>query len=213
MKRDIVLFKLIDRSSQEKWKRFKKFYENDSKPFINKISRDYEKTGKFPIHVLKTIKSIDREKYDSAVCILRGGLPYSVLFEANGWKIHFVLCGRKNEQHGKLRFSQSVDKTLKNIKGKKILLIDNNSPSGNTPTLVLKKLSKSLSIKKPDLFLDYFICDDKTPPWLKKAFWKNKDKLRNYGQLFVARKIKLKETERGCLVNEFINKLRKMSLG
>jgi len=210
MKRDKILFQLLDKITQKRWKRFKKFYINDSKLFINKISRDYEKTGKFPIHVLKTIESINKENYDSEVCILRGALPYSVLFEANGWKIHYVLCGRKNEQNGTLRFSKSVDKTMKKIMRKKILFIENNSPSGNTPILVLDKISKKIGIKKPDLFLDYFIWDDKKPYWLKKAFWENKERLRRYEKVFVARKIKVKESEREKLVADFIEKLRKM---
>ena len=210
MKKDKLLFKLLEEKTNERWKRFSKFYENDSKPFINKISRDYKKTGKFPIHVLNVINLIDKDKYDSGVCILRGGLPYSVLFEANGWKIHYVLCGRKNEQHGKLRINQNVDRTLKNIRGKKVLFIENNSPTGNTPTKVLDKLRKTLFIKKPDLFLDYFFYDIPTPSWLKKPFWKNKERLKKYNKIFVSKKIKVRESQREKLVNEFIDKLEKM---
>lgn len=211
MKKDKLLFRLLEEKTNERWKRFSEFYENDSKPFINKISRDYKKTGKFPIHVLKMIKSINKDEYNSGVCILRGGLPYSVLFETYGWKIHYVLCGRKNEQNGTSRFNQNVDRTLKNIKGKKVLFIENNSPTGNTPTRVRKRLRKTLFIKKPDLFLDYFFYDVPIPSWLTKPFWKNKERLGRYGRIFVAKEIKVKESEREKLINEFINKLGDMN--
>lgn len=115
------LFKLLDEKTKQKWKRFERYYVSDSKPFINKISRDYPKA--FPVHILKQIKKIDKRKYDSAVCILRGALPYSILFESSGWEIHYLICGRKNEKmvydKFKLRFNKNMDRSLKQIKGKR----------------------------------------------------------------------------------------------
>jgi hypothetical protein len=209
-KNDEKLFKLVNKKSNVRWKRFAKYYANDSKPFINKLSRDYESTGKFPYHVLKMIKKIPIKEYDSAVCVLRGALPYSVLFELMGWKVHYVVCGRRNEENQNRRFNRSVDKTLDQIKGKKVLLIENNSPSGNTPLMVALKLKKSLNIKKPDLFLDYFFPDKKKPKWMTKLkitpFWENKKKLSNFGKVYESTSLKIKPGEGKKLVQEFLDK-------
>jgi len=158
---DSKLFKKLENITKKRFKKFKKYYIHDSKKFFNKISRDYGKSKKFPVQILKTIKKIKKENYDSGVCVLRGALPYAILFEANGWKIHYILCGRKNElmvrDKDKLRFNKNVDKTLNQIKNKKVLIIENNSFSGNTPYRTALELKESFSIKKPDLFLDYLV--------------------------------------------------------
>lgn len=202
MKKDSL--KKLDALAQAKYKRFDKYYKNDSKKFINKISRDYEK---FPVHILKQIKLIDKSKYDSAVCVLRGGLPYAVLFELFGWKVHYVLCGRKNEKivndKSELRFNKSVDGTINQIQGKKILIIDNNSPTGNTPTRVAEELINNFKIKKPDLFLDYFVWDKKKKmSWLKKPFWKNKKRLRKFGRVYEAKSLKVGKKGKERLLEE-----------
>ncbi|MFW6047366.1 MAG: hypothetical protein ACOCP4_06255 [Candidatus Woesearchaeota archaeon] len=205
--KDLQLFNLVDKITHEKFKRFKKFYENDSKKFLNKIDRDYKKTKNFPAHVLKQIKQIDKQKYDSAVCILRGALPYALLFEADGWKIHYVICGRINEQivrdKNKLRFNKSIDKTLSQITGKKILLIENNSFSGNTPYRTTLELKKTFNIKKPDLFLDYFCKNN--------VFETNQKRMNAFGKFFVASKLKVSKKEKDKLVQEFLDKLPPLS--
>ncbi len=209
---DEKLFKLLDKKTKERWKKFSKYYLKDSKKFINRISRDYEKAGMFPVHVLKQIKRIDKKKYDSAVCVLRGALPYTILFEADGWKIHYIMCGRRNEEiFKKKRFNMSVDKSLKQIKGNKILIIENNSPTGNTPIIVRDNLRKKLGIKKPDLFLDYFYLNkNKIPKWLKKVgpFWKTKKKLNKFGKIYEASSIKVNNIEKKKLIREFLEKLK-----
>jgi hypothetical protein len=212
-KEDIQLFNLVNKKSQKLWKRFEKYYAGDTKLFINKINRDYKEIGKFPLHVLRTIKKIPKEKYHSAVCILRGGLPYSVLFQALGWKIHYVLCGRKNEQHDVLRFNKNVDKSLEKIRGKKILLIENNSPRGKTPGMVADNLAKNFRIKKPDLFLDYYSMPKREATWMREKrivpFWKNKKILSKFGKVYEA------VSERGSkedikIIREFVTALRKV---
>ncbi|MEA3329540.1 MAG: hypothetical protein U9Q06_02235 [Nanoarchaeota archaeon] len=213
-KRDKELFKILDKKTKLKWKRFSKYFENDSKKFINKISRDYEMNGKFPVHVLKQIKEIPKSKYYSAVCVLRGALPYSILFEAEGWKIHYVICGRKNEDVlKKKRFNKSVDKSLKQVTNKKILILENNSPSGDTPTLVRDNLIENFNIKKPDLFLDYFIMGkENLPKWLSKkgAFWKTKKKLKKFGKVYESVNQKVSKKEHENLVNGFLEKVKKL---
>ena len=201
--KDLQLFNLVDKLTQEKFKRFKKLYENDSKKFLNKIDRDYKKSKNFPAHVLKQIKQIDKQKYDSAVCLLRGALPYAILFEANGWKIHYVICGRINEQFvrdkNKLRFNKSIDKTLPQITGKKVLFIENNVFSGNTPYRSALELKKAFNIKKPDLFVDYFCKGN--------VFETNQKRMNAFGKFFVASKLKVSKKERDKLVQEFLDKL------
>jgi len=220
-KKEAQLFRLLDKKTKQKWKQFSKYYINDSKPFINKISRDYKegnpyiphyKNEGFPAHVLKMIKKIPKDKYDSAVCILRGALPYALLFEAYGLKVHYVICGRRNERITKdkfnLRFNRNVDKTLKEIKGKKILLIENNSYSGNTPCRTLLELKKAFNIRKPDLFLDYFVRPNiEIIPGIK-PFWKNKKRKTKFGKIYEARSIKVSKSEKQKLIDEFLVRLR-----
>jgi len=206
------LFNLLDKKTKKKWKKFSKYFVNDSKSFANKILRDYTKKSyaqhqnDFPVHVLKQIKKIDKTKYDSAVCILRGALPYAILFEVEGWKIHYVICGRKNEKFVKnkfqLRFNKSIDKTLKQVKGKKVLLIENNSFTGNTPYRTFLELKKSFSIKKPDLFLDYLVMHGRNNP-----FKENEKRLGYFGKIYLASKLKVSKRERTNLIEEFLKKL------
>jgi hypothetical protein len=203
MNTELQLFEILNKKTHDRFKRFRIFYETDTKKFVNKIDRDYKKSKKFPVHILKQIKLIDKNKYDSGVCILRGALPYSLLFQADGWKIHYVICGRKNEQfvHDKLklRFNKNVDKTLKKIRNKRVLLIENNSFSGNTPYRTVLELKKDYKIKKPDLFLDYFI--------KKNIFQRNKKRVNSFGRIFIASRLKVSKNERKQLVEEFVNKL------
>ena len=212
--KDLQLFNLLDKLTQKKFKRFKKLYENDSKKFLNKIDRDNKKSKNFPANILKQIKQIDKQKYDSAVCILRGALPYALLFEANGWKIHYVICGRKNEKIAKdknqLRFNKSFDKTLPQITGKKVLLLENNSLTGNTPYRTALELKKAFNIKKPDLFLDYFVPE---LSWAKhiKRFETNQKRKNAFGKFFVASKLKVSKKEKDKLVQEFLDRLSRPS--
>ena len=203
-----ILFDLLEKRTQKTWKRFSKYYENDTKPFINKISRDYKGKVVIPIHLLKQIKDIDKSKYFAAVCILRGGLPYSELFKADSWKIYYILCGRKNEKNFTQRFSRSVDKNLSQIANKKLLIIENNSPTGNTCSRVVRELKKAYDIKKSDLFLDYYFLDKKKPSWLKKAFFENKKNLSNFGEVYVASNKKVSKKEGEILIKEFSEKLK-----
>lgn len=215
LKEDKELFELLDKKTQSIYKNYENYYQKDIKPFFNKISRDYEKTGRFPVHVLKMIKKIQKKDYDSAVCILRGGIPYALLFEATGWKIHCVRCGRKgmysSPNRADLIFNENVDNSLNEIKGKKVLLIDNNSPSGNTPLRTLEELRRLYQIKKPDLFLDYYFppWEHSNPGWLKKPFWLNKPRMEKFGKIFVAFDLKVSDKEHKELVKEFLELLRK----
>lgn len=212
---DLKLFNLLNQLTKKRFEKYSKYFVNDSKQFINKIDRDYKKSGKFPAHILKQIKKIPKEKYDSAICVLRGALPYSLLFEAEGWKIHYVICGRKNENFfKKKRFNLSIDSSIKEISNKKVLIIENNSPTGTTPTIVRDKLIESFNIKKPDLFIDYFILGKENPPeWIKgKAFWEDNKKLSKFGRVYESINQKVSKKERDYLIKEFIENIKKINL-
>ena len=58
---DKRLFEKLDELIKKKFKKFSKYYVNDSKLFINKILRDNLISGKFPIYIYKTIKNIDKK--------------------------------------------------------------------------------------------------------------------------------------------------------
>jgi hypothetical protein len=208
------LFQIITKKSNQEFKKFAKYYKNDPKEFIDRIKRDYllynrfpELKGKFPTHILKMIKKIPRKKYDSAVCILRGAVPYALLFKLCGWKVHYVLCGRRRERivkdFMKLRFNKNVDKTLKEIKEKKILIVENNSFSGNTPYRTLVELKRLYHIKKPDLFLDQLWYDKG-----KNLFLSNKKRVNSFGKIYEAYKLKVSDKERKKLVKEFLEKFK-----
>ena len=218
---DKQLFDIIESKTNQIWKKkYQKYYTGDSKKFINRIKRDYlvykrfpEFKDKFPSNILKTIKKIPRDKYDSAVCLLRGALPYALLFESCGWKVHYILCGRKKEinvsgDKSKLRFNKSIAPRINKIKGKKILIIENNSPSGTTPILASEKLKKDLKIKKPDLFLDYYFHEKNAPKWLFEPFWKTKKKQSKFGKIYVAQSLKVSKKEHEELIKEFLEKLK-----
>jgi len=194
------LFQLLDKKCKSRYSHFKKYYAKDSKKFINKIQRDYKE---FPGHVLKTIKGIKKSDYDSAVCILRGALPYALLFEADGWNIHYLICGRVNEKvvfdKMMLRFDDTIDPGLAQIKNKRVLIIDNNSFSGNTPVRVALELKNKYDVKKPDLFLDYFCKNN--------IFESNRKRTNMFGKIIVASNTKVADDEKTALVSEFLAKI------
>ena len=96
-----------------------------------------------------------------------------------------------------------MDTTLPHIRGKKVLLIENNSLKGISPGRVAVELKKSFGIKRPDLFLDYFV---PKLPWAKDIlrFENNPNKLKKFGKIFVAKDAKVKEAKRRRLVEEFL---------
>ncbi|MFT4326719.1 MAG: hypothetical protein ACMXYK_04415 [Candidatus Woesearchaeota archaeon] len=202
--KDQLLFEQLNKCTKQIFKSFEKWYKNDSKKFLNKINRDYKESNNFPAHILKQITLIDKSKYHSAVCILRGALPYALLFEAYGWKVHYVICGRKNETFvsdmNKLRFNKSIDRTLKEITKKKVLLIENNIYTGNTPYRVTLELKKAFQIQKPDLYIDY-ICKDNT-------YEKNKMIMNAFEKKYIASTIKVSKKEKDRLINEFLEKIQ-----
>jgi uracil phosphoribosyltransferase len=205
---DKQLFSILDKLSKKRFKKFEKYYKKDSKPFINKISRDYEKTGKFPSHILKTIIHLNSKSYDSAVCVLRGALPYSILFEAYGWKIHYVISGRKNESFTKSkRTNISVDKKIQEIKDKKVIFLENNIATGDSVVIALEKLKKRHNLAKPDLFLDYF-CDNKKYKFFSMK--ENKNYIKKFGEIFEAKNTRVSRSEHQKLIKDCLDRVRRL---
>ena len=116
-------------------------------------------TGTYPAHILKAISLLNKSDYYCVLTILFGGLPYGIIFEIYGWDIKYVVCKHRDKNYKnkdpKL-FYYEVD-NLQSLKGKRILLVDNNIYSGNTVLLVLDKLINRYSVKTVDLFVDYIV--------------------------------------------------------
>ncbi len=200
---DKEIFSLFNPLVQKKFKRFKKYYVQDSKRFINKVDRDYSKTG-FPVHVINTFEKIKENNYDYLVCILRGGLPYSTIFEVMGAPdAKYVICGRINENitldKYKLRYDESADSTLSRIKDKNILLVENNSFSGNTSLRVLEELEK-YRFSSADLFLDYII-----PGSILDL---NRLLLKPFGKVYIAREAEPANKGHEKIKRRFLSKLK-----
>jgi hypothetical protein len=172
----------MDELDKELFDLFNKFYLKKNifgvpKDPENKLSRDYKHTG-FPAHVLKTIRAIGRS-YDCIICVLRGGLPYTMIFELYGYKnVRYVWCSGSGAS-GSLGYKE-VGPSLKCIKNKRILIVDNNAFTGNTPLRVFNELKQRYDFKSADLFLDYIV--PASPLML------NGSPLRQFSKVIIARK-------------------------
>lgn len=160
---DKVLLGLLAQYTDSVWRR--RFAEHPAvagsgRPFVDKLFRDYRLSG-FPGHVLAAASRIsETEKFDLQICILRGGLPYALLFELltgrTGATRH-VACVRR----GGSRFSPDlvvspVDFSPLEIRGARVLLVDNNVLSGAT----LHAVVGTLAVAEPAsvcVFVDYVV--------------------------------------------------------
>ncbi|MBT4110456.1 hypothetical protein HOE37_01220 [Candidatus Woesearchaeota archaeon] len=143
-------------------KKFHKYFKNDLKSFVDQFHRDHRLKG-FPSYILSSTQSIISKKdYNYIICILRGGLTQTLLFELLDFsknKIKYVKCGRIHGKHAKTENDLSFKEisSLRQIAGKKILIIDNNLFNGNTVKRVCSELNEKYKPAKISLCLDY-IC-------------------------------------------------------
>ncbi|MBN1923481.1 MAG: hypothetical protein JW791_01835 [Nanoarchaeota archaeon] len=216
-------------------KYFKKYFDLDDKKFINKINRDYaernkeaygpdweEKVGekfikannKFPTHVVKTIKSINKRDYDFIICILRGALPYTMLFEIFGWKgrIKYVICGRKKGQNWtfkkeEVRYDEIEDLSV--LKGKKVLLVENNIATAKTPLRVFEELKNRHGVESADLFIDYIapLYDPKIKSYVPALVTTNPGILKPFNKRIIALNTKVSSEEDTQIKKELLEKL------
>ena len=203
---DQTIFEKLAEQSQRTYQLISPYFKDDTKPFVNKITRDYQERGdgQFPVYLLGAIKSIPRTEYDSAVVLCRGGLPYGKLFEAAGWKVHYVRAGRKYKtddwQHEtewnpqNLVYDDHLDPSMKEIQGKRVLVVDNNVLSGITPLRAAQELRSRYDVS-PDLFIDYFV--EGTTPQTKSTLG------NTFGTIYTAREMRFNPSNNAALKREF----------
>lgn len=159
---DSKLLRLTTQKAEKRYrKHFAHLYQKDRKGYIDKFFRDYNQTG-IPHKIISTMagfKGTFGWKMDYIICILRGGLPYAVLFEAMGFpkdRVIHISCSRNYTGTGNGRdvILNYTDPNIQHIKGKKILIVENNTFEGKTliRTMPLIKKYKPKSIQ---IFLDY----------------------------------------------------------
>lgn len=142
--------------------RFKRVYQRlgYKRPFLDKFYRDYNLHG-IPVKLLSEIAEIARSNsYDVYLCVLKGGLPYTILLELLGIpnsKIKYIVSGRRYE-------GSSMDKMVigpvgfdfQEFTGKNILFIDNNLATGKSVKEAIAQI-KEHNPASVSLFLDYIV--------------------------------------------------------
>lgn len=150
--RDDLLL-LLTKATCARYRRcFAAAYAHDTKPFLDRLFRDHMLSG-LPNTLLQiTQEIVDKGDYEYLLGILRGGLPYCMLFELLGWprdRIRYVGIGRKNVAFSLdpalLRWSYTDD--LRCLKRRRVLLVDNIIVTGGT----LKRVADVLSPLTPQL--------------------------------------------------------------
>jgi hypoxanthine phosphoribosyltransferase len=142
--------------------KFKNVYQKlgYKRPFLDKFYRDYNLHG-IPVKLLSEIVEIARShSYDVYLCVLKGGLPYTILLELLGIphrKIKYIFSGRRYE-------GSSMDKMVigpvgfdfRELTGKNILFIDNNLATGKSVKEAIAQI-KEHNPASVSLFLDYIV--------------------------------------------------------
>jgi hypoxanthine phosphoribosyltransferase len=157
-----LLLLLAQRTFSVYKRKFQKYFKNDLKSFVDQFHRDHRLIG-FPDYIISsTVDIISKKEHDYIVCVLRGGLAQTLLFELLGFpknRIKYVICGRVHGKHAKTKNDLSFKEigNFKEITGKNILIVDNNLFNGNTIKRVNFELNKRYSPKRTSLVLDYFL--------------------------------------------------------
>ncbi|MBU1976453.1 MAG: phosphoribosyltransferase [Nanoarchaeota archaeon] len=142
--------------------KFKNVYQKlgYKRPFLDKFYRDYNLHG-IPVKLLSEIVEIARSNsYDVYLCVLKGGLPYTILLELLGIphrKIKYIFSGRRYE-------GSTMDKMVigpvgfdfRELIGKNILFIDNNLATGKSVKEAIAQI-KEHNPASVSLFLDYIV--------------------------------------------------------
>lgn len=154
----LLLYRLHE-LTRERFRRFRRFYLGDAeRPFLDKFYRDYCQTG-VPRSLVTRLSQIARnDAFDLYIGVLRGGLPYLLLLEALGIpasKIRHVVCGRTTGSHlGEGMRFEAAGFSPGELKGRRILLIDNNLMTGKTLELALREL-EAYGPASVSILLDY----------------------------------------------------------
>lgn len=137
------------------------------RPFVDKFHRDYSLDG-IPDGLLLALDGIVRERMaseariDVVVCVLKGGLPFTVLLELLGWprdRVVHLMVGRASGSHYEdERLFRPVDFALDDLAGRSVLVVENNLATGRTLTEVVGALA-TVRPTRLGIFLDYVITD------------------------------------------------------
>lgn len=131
------------------------------RPFVDKLYRDYSLTG-IPGPLLAELADVALEgSYDGILCVLKGGLPYTLLLELLGAvaPVHHLMCGRASGSHVTPTYLvQPLDFDFADLAGKRVLVVDNNAATGATLTHLSAALGDVPGLRA-DLFLDYIVAE------------------------------------------------------
>ena len=160
---DRELLLLLTQYAQMIYKaKFKKIYQKlgYKRPFLDKFYRDYNLHG-FPVKLLSEIVEVARnDSYDIYLCVLKGGLPYTILLELLGIpksKIKYIFSGRRYEGSSMDKMIIGpVDFDFRELNGKNILFIDNNLATGKSIKKAITQIKKH-NPSSISLFLDYIV--------------------------------------------------------
>ena len=139
-------------------RRWAPFYSDAGyrRPWVDKLYRDYALSG-IPEGLLAELAAIAADNsYDAILCVLKGGLPYTLLIELLGTStpVRHVMCGRASGSHVAPEYVvRPLDFDWGELSGKRILVVDNNAGTGAT----LGRLARELRGVHADLFLDYVV--------------------------------------------------------
>jgi len=139
-------------------RRWARFYADAGyrRPWVDKLYRDYGLTG-IPDGLLTELAAIAADdSYDALLCVLKGGLPYTLLVDLLGTSIPMkhVMCGRAGGSHFAPDFMvRPLDFEWSELAGRRVLVVDNNAATGAT----LGHLAEELRGVRADLFLDYVV--------------------------------------------------------
>jgi hypothetical protein len=129
------------------------------RPWVDKLYRDYALTA-IPDGLLAELAHIAGDRsYDAILCVLKGGLPYTLLIELIGTTtpIRHVMCGRAGGSHVTPDYVvRPLDFDWSDLAGKRVLVVDNNAATGAT----LRHLGRELHAVpglRAELFLDYVV--------------------------------------------------------
>jgi hypothetical protein len=158
--RDLVtgLARLTRATYERRWARF---YAGAGyrRPWVDKLYRDYALTG-IPDGLLAELGDIAADpRYDAIVCVLKGGLPYTLLIELIGTAtlVRHVMCGRASGSHVAPDYVvRPLDFDWSDLAGQRIVVVDNNAATGATLAHLAHELAAVPGLRA-DLFLDYVV--------------------------------------------------------
>ena len=130
------------------------------RPFIDKFYRDYSLTGVPDGLLLELAGLAEGDAHDIVICVLKGGLAYTLILELLGLpaeRVRHVICGRASGSHVAPSYVvRPLDFAPEDLRGRSVLVVENNAATGAT----LRHLAELLRDGRPErvtLFLDYFV--------------------------------------------------------